>query len=40
MFAWYDAWVGLFYDRGKSRLYVFPVPCFGFRIDFARGGGE
>ena len=26
IFAWYDFWVGLFYDRSKKCLYVFPVP--------------
>ncbi len=29
IFAWYDFWVGAFYDRGKRRLYIFPVPCIG-----------
>jgi hypothetical protein len=33
MFAWYDLWIGLYIDVGNRRLYVFPVPCFGVRID-------
>lgn len=34
IFAWYDLWVGLFWDRSKRRLYVFPVPCLGIVLDF------
>ena len=34
MFAWYDLWVGAFIDRRNRRLYLFPVPMFGVRIDF------
>lgn len=29
MFAWYDLWVGVFIDRAKRRVYVFPLPCLG-----------
>lgn len=32
MFAWYDFWVGLFYDKAKRRLYIFPVPMFGIMV--------
>jgi hypothetical protein len=34
MFAWYDLWVGLFWDEKNKRLYIFPVPTLGVRIDF------
>jgi hypothetical protein len=30
IFAWYDFWVGVYVDREKRRVYVFPIPCFGF----------
>lgn len=35
IFAWYDLWVGAFYDRAKRRLYVFPVPMFGFYVEWS-----
>jgi len=34
IFAWYDFWVGLFWDKDKRILYIFPVPCFGVAIVF------
>lgn len=33
IFAWYDLWIGVFIDRPKRRVYIFPVPCFGIVID-------
>lgn len=33
IFAWYDLWVGVFYDRQKRRLYILPFPCFGLIIN-------
>lgn len=34
LFAWYDMWIGAFWDSRKRRLYIFPVPCLGFYVQF------
>ena len=34
IFAWYDFWIGLFWDQQKRRLYIFPVPMCGVLLDF------
>lgn len=36
LFAWYDLWVGFFWDQKKHILYFFPIPCFGITFDFRR----
>ena len=36
IFAWYDLWVGAYWDRVHRRLYVLPVPCVGFVFQFAK----
>jgi len=32
IFAWYDFWVGIFYDKKKNWIYFFPIPTFGLII--------
>ena len=34
LFAWYDFWIGWYYDRKAKRLYVLPVPMFGIVVNF------
>jgi hypothetical protein len=33
MFAWYDCWIGFYWDRKARALYVFPVPMLGVCLD-------
>lgn len=34
IFAWYDLWVGAFWDKKKKWLYVFLIPMLGLIIKF------
>jgi hypothetical protein len=40
LIAWYDAWIGFYWDRKRKRLYVLPFPCLGFMIEFQGGAGQ
>ena len=33
LFAWYDLWIGVFWDRKTRRLYVLPLPCVGIVVE-------
>lgn len=32
--AWYDCWIGAYWDRAERRLYLLPLPCLGIVIQF------
>lgn len=38
--AWYDLWVGLYYDVGHRTLYFLPLPCIVFRFEFGGAKNE
>jgi hypothetical protein len=38
LFAWYDLWIGLFWDSKKKWLYILPIPMFGIIIQMIPEG--
>ena len=40
VFAWYDLWVGAYWDRERRRLYLLPVPCLGLVLEWPRWEGR
>lgn len=33
-FAWFDLWVGAYWDAKKRVLYICPLPCFVLKFQF------
>ena len=40
IFAWYDLWVGVYWDRKRKVLYIFPVPMLGIEVRLADDEGK
>lgn len=36
IFAWYDIWIGVFWDRKQRILYILLIPMLGLKISFPR----
>lgn len=36
LFAWYDIWIGVYWDKKSKRLYILPIPMFGIVISFTK----
>ncbi len=34
LFAWYDVWIGFYWDRKARKLYILPIPCVGLVFSF------
>lgn len=34
LFAWYDMWIGAFWDAKNGRLYLLPFPCVGVILEY------
>ena len=32
--AWYDFWIGAYYDRKLHRVFMFPIPMVGFCVNY------
>lgn len=35
IFAWYNLWIGIYFDKLKKKLYILPLPTLGIVLDFS-----
>lgn len=40
VFAWFDFWVGIYYDQKTKSVYCFPFPMLGIKISRKKTGFE
>ncbi len=40
IFAWYDLWIGAYWDRRQRALYILPLPCVGVVLRFGGADGK
>lgn len=38
IFAWYDLWIGAYWDRKNRVLYFLPLPMIGIKIQITQRG--
>ena len=38
--AWYDLWIGIFFDRNNRRIYILPFPCIGFYVQLSNNSAH
>lgn len=36
LLAWYDIWVGAYWDGENRKLYLLPIPCVGIVVQFGK----
>lgn len=36
LFRWYDLWIGCFINTDNHKIYVFPFPMIGLKIDYSK----
>ena len=40
IFAWFDLWIGAYWDKKKNWLYILPLPMIGIILKFKRAKAD